>query len=833
MMYTPDPNSLRLHSVPAWFTEAKFGIFIHWSLSTIPAWAPTEKGDFHEVIRKEGFETYFRYNPYSEWYQNGLRLGEGPVFEHHRDTWGADYPYAKFMDSFNASLADWDPDAWAESFKAAGARYVVLVTKHHDGFCLWPSEVTNPRMPGFHSSRDVVGELTEAVRKRGMRMGLYYSGALDWTWTDEPIRAASDMLTNGNPSQEYADYAEAQYRELIARYKPSILWNDIAYPARGRYLKLLADYYEAVPDGLVNDRWMQASDELRLSMRKPLMRKVADWGAKQIMLKPKPSDPGQPFDYSTMEYHVSDKILDRHWECVRGIGHSFGYTANEPAANFLKASEGIGLLADVVSSNGNLLLNIGPKPGGEFQDIQRDCIEGMGAWLTANGEAIYGTTPWTRPAGKTSNGGKIRFTCKGEDLYAIFAETAAQSSVTILDLTLPECATVTIPGDRATGVTTVPTATPQGRDLVVTFTPQTGGMPLVLKFKGGNAPAKNGHPVKHEQPAGQLKRPKTAEAFIRSKVIGAVVVIAILVPLLSLTGFNPATSFSLPWSLAYAAMVLLCFGVLLTVDTASGLRKEMARGDIAPDSLSEILTRSPWRHVLPTAIPAALVATAAAVGLVTVLSLVKITVSPVVLSLILIVGLSLPVAFTLKKTLPAVVAENARFTSQPASAAPVSMVRHFIAEHLVPRLFLMTAINLVLGLMIAAGEAASGPTITAFRAQQGWGSTFLILIICCFSAAGDWTVGDLWSGRRPVSKQKPWLNGLLVFILLVVLSYAAGFVYQVYLDASAIPVLSPWTALAHKMVGVWVSTILGLVLGIMWTAPRTSRRVQARKEFQN
>jgi alpha-L-fucosidase len=87
MPYTPDPASLRQHSVPAWFDEAKFGIFLHWSLSTIPAYAPTEKGDFHEVIRKEGFETYFRYNPYSEWYLNGLRLGEGPVWEHHKATW--------------------------------------------------------------------------------------------------------------------------------------------------------------------------------------------------------------------------------------------------------------------------------------------------------------------------------------------------------------------------------------------------------------------------------------------------------------------------------------------------------------------------------------------------------------------------------------------------------------------------------------------------------------------------------------------------------------------------------------------------------------------------
>ena len=831
MPYTADPNSLRLHSVPSWFEEAKFGIFIHWSLSTIPAWAPTEKGDFHEVIRKEGFETYFRCNPYSEWYENGLRLGSGAVWEHHRETYGADYPYTRFKEDFNAALADWDPEAWAESFRAAGATYVVLVTKHHDGFCLWPSQVPNPRMPGFHASRDVVGELTEAVRRRGMRMGLYYSGALDWTWSGVPIREAADMLTNGDPSQEYADYAEAQYRELIARYKPSILWNDIAYPVRGRYLKLLADYYEAVPDGLVNDRWMQVSDEFRLSLRKPLMRAVADWGAKQIMLKPRPSDPGVPFDYSTMEYHVSDKILPRHWECVRGIGHSFGYTANEPAANFLKPAEGIDLLADVVSANGNLLLNIGPRPGGAFQDIQRDCIQGMGSWLAANGEAIYGTTPWTRPAGRTSAGGNVRFTCRGEDLFAILAETPAQGEVTILDLAIPESATVSL----VEGGTSALAATRQGRNLVVTLPRLAGGMPLALKIAGGNRMGRDGLPARRGQPAGQLRRPKTVGVLVRGKIVGAVVVIAILVPLLSLTGFNPATSLSLPWAILYSAMVIISFGVLLAVDTASQVRKELMRGEIAPDvrsdpeSAGKRPTRSPWRHVLPSAIPASLVAAAAVIGLVLMLSLAGMTVSPAALSLILIAGLSFPVAFTLKRAIPGVVAENEPFLTRPASASPVHAARHLVAEHIVPRLILMTTINLVLGLMTAAGEAAAGPTITASRAQQDWGSTFLILIVCCFSAAGDWTTGDIWSGRRPLTKRKPWLNGFLVFILLVAISCAAGFVYQVCLNASGLSVISPWAALFHKMLGVWIATILGLGLGIAWTAPRASREVEGRK----
>lgn len=481
MAYTPDPASLRQHSVPEWYRQAKFGIFVHWSLSSIPAFAPVGKGDFHEIVRREGFEALFRRNPYSEWYLNGLRLGEGPVWEHHRSTWGPDYPYERFKDAFNAALERWDPDAWADAFQTAGARYVVLVTKHHDGFCLWPSEVRNPRIDGYHTSRDVVGELTAAVRRRGMRMGLYYSGALDWTFTRDPIRSAADLITNGDPSPEYAAYAEAQYRELIDRHRPSILWNDIAYPARGRYLHLLADYYNAVPDGLVNDRWMQVGENLRRAMRNPFVRAIAGWAARRLVLNPAPSDPGVPFDYATLEYNVSRKILPRPWECVRGIGRSFGYTANEPEESFLTPAAGIRLLAEVASTNGNLLLNVGPKPGGDFQDVQFACIRGMGEWLAGNGEAIYGTTPWIRPEGRTSRGAAVRFTARDPDLFAIFAEPPAEGEVTLLNVPLPPGATVARLSDR-----TVLAATARGRDLVIRMPPPSGTMPVALKIAGGN-----------------------------------------------------------------------------------------------------------------------------------------------------------------------------------------------------------------------------------------------------------------------------------------------------------------------------------------------------------
>ena len=244
----PDPASLRQHSVPAWFDEAKFGIFLHWSLSTIPAYAPTEKGDFHEVIRKEGFETYFRYNPYSEWYLNGLRLGKGPVWEHHKATWGerlplravqgrvgqlrfrAGIPTPGRRPSAPPALATW---CWSPSTTTGSACGRVR--------CPIPAcPATTHRATWWGSSRRPC-------------VPAACDGALLLGGTGLDVRHGAHSIGSRPPDQRghlsaYGAYAEARYRELIERYRPSILWNDIAYPDQGRYYKLLADYYEAVPE---------------------------------------------------------------------------------------------------------------------------------------------------------------------------------------------------------------------------------------------------------------------------------------------------------------------------------------------------------------------------------------------------------------------------------------------------------------------------------------------------------------------------------------------------------------------------------------------------------
>ena len=185
--YEPTIESLDTHPLPAWYDDAKLGIFIHWGLYSVPAWA--EPQDPKHITGGVGN------TPYAEWYYNSMRNPGSPTQKYHAEHYGADFNYYSFMPVFNKEIEKWDPEKMAAIFRDAGAKYVVLTSKHHEGFTLWPSEVPNPSQPGLHASRDLVGELSEAVRKDGMKMGLYYSGGYDWTFDRGPIEIDQDYET--------------------------------------------------------------------------------------------------------------------------------------------------------------------------------------------------------------------------------------------------------------------------------------------------------------------------------------------------------------------------------------------------------------------------------------------------------------------------------------------------------------------------------------------------------------------------------------------------------------------------------------------------------------
>src|SRR4051812_33234328 len=233
-------------ALPQWFDDAKFGIFVHWTAAAVPAFAPVGPSPF-ELAAEYGQEAAFAQSPYVEWYQNSLAIEGSPVQRHHAATYG-DLPYDAFVRRFLSTHHGWNPHDWAELFARAGARYVVLVTKHHDGVLLWPSTLPNPHKPAWQSGRDVVGDLADAVRDRGMRFGTYYSGGLDWTFGGLPITDFASMVAAIPQTDAYLAYADAHWRELIDRYEPCVLWNDIGFPAAADLDALFDAYVDRVPD---------------------------------------------------------------------------------------------------------------------------------------------------------------------------------------------------------------------------------------------------------------------------------------------------------------------------------------------------------------------------------------------------------------------------------------------------------------------------------------------------------------------------------------------------------------------------------------------------------
>jgi len=261
-------------------------------------------------------------------------------------------------------------DAIAATCRDAGAGYVVLTTKHHEGFCLWPTALPHPRKGRYHAKRDIVGDLRTAVLDAGMRMGLYYSGGYDWPYNDALLQNPADSFLAMPHTPDYVRYAAAHVRDLIERYRPSILWNDIGWPAGGDLAALFADYYNAVPDGVINDRWVEPPGR-RGTVTDALARAGGAlvqrlWPLIPDERKSLTFSASRHYDIRTPEYARFDTIQDKKWESTRGVGHSFGTNRNERPEDVVTATELVRSFVDIVSKNGNLLIGIGPDEHGRF-----------------------------------------------------------------------------------------------------------------------------------------------------------------------------------------------------------------------------------------------------------------------------------------------------------------------------------------------------------------------------------------------------------------------------------------------------------------------------------
>jgi alpha-L-fucosidase len=307
-----------------------------------------------------------------------------------------------------------------------------------------------------------------------MRFGLYYSGGLDSTFHEFPMGSMGGVLA-AVPRGDYPAYAEAQVRELIERYRPSVLWNDIVWPAPGAKLwPLIEHYYRVVPDGVINDRWMPWSPGLAIA-RSPVGRRIIDaLAARQAradggLVPPRPPH----FGYRTPEYLAFDDIRPTPWECVRGMDRSFGYNAESTEEDFLGREELLWSLTDIASKGGNLLLNVGPRAvDAQIPPAQRDRLGWLAGYLSAIGPALFATRPWSTPGATTAEGDPLRYTTRDDEVFAFVR--ASGPTATLVEVVPTPATTVRDIDGRPLGWTR------SARGLEVSLPASSDGDPVVV-----------------------------------------------------------------------------------------------------------------------------------------------------------------------------------------------------------------------------------------------------------------------------------------------------------------------------------------------------------------
>ncbi|ETN65790.1 alpha-l-fucosidase [Anopheles darlingi] len=341
--YEPTWESLDARPLPRWYDEAKVGIFIHWGVYAVPSFG-------------------------SEWFWINWQGSKTESYvQFMRDNYKPGFTYQDFASDFTAEL--FNATEWADLFERSGARYVVLTSKHHEGYTLWPSKHAfgwNALDVGPH--RDIVGELAGAIRNRtGLTFGVYYS-LFEWfnrLYTDDKLHAFM--------KREYVDgKVWPELQELINTYRPEVLWSDGDWEAPDGYWKAKEFFAWLYNDSPVRDT-IVTNDR---------------WGMGTLCLHG---------DFHTCSDRYNPGVVQKHkWENALTIDkQSWGHRANARLEDFLTSDELIGELVTTVSCGGNVLINVGPTKAGTIDPIFAERLVAMGRWLKVNGEAIYKSQPWT------------------------------------------------------------------------------------------------------------------------------------------------------------------------------------------------------------------------------------------------------------------------------------------------------------------------------------------------------------------------------------------------------------------------------------------------------
>ena len=390
-------ESLKQYECPEWFRDAKFGIFIHWGVYSVPA-----------------FE--------SEWYPRLMYLQGSPAFKHHIATYGDQkkFGYKDFIPMFKAEK--FSANEWISLFIKAGAKYVVPVAEHHDGFAMYKTALSKWNAAEMGPHRDIVGELAEASKKQGLIFGLSSHRIEHWWFLQGGRKFDSDVMDpqyadfygpareqNETMSPEFMNDWLLRCTELIDKYQPQLFWFDwwIEQLAFEPYLRQFAAYY---------------------------YNRASEWG-RGVAINYK----NEAFPAGTAVYDIErgqlSEIRPYFWQTDTAVSkNSWGFITDQ---DYKTPTSIIHDLVDIVSKNGALLLNIGPRPDGTIPEPEEEILLEIGRWLAINGEAIYGTYPWrifgegptevvaggfndTKRAAFTAR--DIRFTRNGNVLYAILLD---------------------------------------------------------------------------------------------------------------------------------------------------------------------------------------------------------------------------------------------------------------------------------------------------------------------------------------------------------------------------------------------------------------------------
>ena len=411
-------DSLKGFQVPEWYQDAKFGIFIHWGVYSVPGFG-------------------------NEWYPRNMYKKDSKEFQHHLDTYGPhiEFGYKDFIPSLTAEK--FDAAEWARLFRESGARYVVPVAEHHDGFPMYDCSFTEWNAVKMGPRRDIIGELAKAVRQEGLHFGVSTHRAENWWFFDQgrtfesdvsdpayqglygaaqPREKAEDL--SQPPSQEHLDDWLARTAELIDKYHPEVLWFDwwIAQPFFHQHLRRLAAFYY--------NRGVELDKGFAINYKKHGGSSFPDEAA-----------------VLDIERGQLSGMRDLFWQTDTSVSkNSWGFINDH---DYKTVDSIVDDLIDIVSKNGCLLLNIGPKPDGSIPEEEVRMLREIGAWLAVNGEAVYESRPWkvfgegpTEVVEGTFNDTKrasftaedIRFTTKSGVVYAIVLDWPRASEIVVKSL---------------------------------------------------------------------------------------------------------------------------------------------------------------------------------------------------------------------------------------------------------------------------------------------------------------------------------------------------------------------------------------------------------------